>query len=64
MKTNRVAGKAQTSSKDMQLSGGDGQGSESLVKAVTENMEEGHLAEPDTRLQQRSKDQSLKSDRW
>lgn len=55
METDREAGKAQTGSETVQFSGGEGQGSEGLVGAVTglEKVEEGHLAEPDTKLQQR-----------
>ena len=59
METDREAGKAQTGRKTMQFSGGEGQGSEGLVGAVTEKVEEGDLAEPDTKLQQRSEGRSL-----
>lgn len=53
MEIDRAAGKAQTGSKTVQLSRG-GQGSEGSVGAVTTKGEEGHLAEPDTKLRQRS----------
>ena len=59
METDREAGKAQTGRKTMQFSGGEGQGSEGLVGAVTEKVEEGDLAEPYTKLQQRSEGRSL-----
>lgn len=53
METDRAAGKAQTGSKTVQLSQG-GQGREGSVGAVTTKGEEGHLAEPDTKLRQSS----------